>query len=288
MSRKRNRSPVDSSVSDEIRHYDSMNYWDSRYKTILAESNNSIKLNQSKESKTRESLNSLTSSSIDLTREWYFSFSDFQTVLISHHKFSPQQISHRILDIGCGLSNIFNEILQNQWNIELMVGVDYSPSVINYLNSSLNLLSNDSRIVYKLMDFCLPVKNSKNSTNFQMETFDLILDKATSDGLCCTEESAARTPEMYKNVSRLLKPGGFFVIATVSEPESLWFSEYVVDSLIEASSDYRFSVTVHHSDDYYDNEGESPFLYVIQKSIRPIKARNCKETELITIVQKEH
>lgn len=124
---------------------------------------------------------------------------------------------------------------------------------------------------------------------FAPESFSLILDKATSDGMLCSDHTAVLTPLIYANVARLLAPNGLFVIASVNGPESGWFGEYVVSQLIEHGGDCQWQIEVHSPSSYTDGEEGAPNVYVIRKHVnaastgRAVRASTASQREPYTI-----
>jgi SAM-dependent methyltransferase len=123
-----------------------------------------------------------------------------------------------------------------------------------------------------------PLSAADRARFFRPSSFGLILDKATSDGMLCSDATALRTPLIYANVARLLAPGGLFVVASVNEPESGWFGEHVVSTLLAHSeeeegsggSQVRWDIEVHAPARYSDGEQGAPNVYVIRKT--PLRA----------------
>lgn len=113
-----------------------------------------------------------------------------------------------------------------------------------------------------------PLSAADRARMFAPGSYSLILDKATSDGMLCSDATARLTPLIYANVARLLAPGGLFVIASVNEPESGWFGEYVVSQLIEhGGDDTQWQIECHTPEEYKDGEEGAPNVYVIRKAV---------------------
>lgn len=109
---------------------------------------------------------------------------------------------------------------------------------------------------------------------FTPESYCLILDKATSDGMLCSPETALLTPHIYANVARLLAPNGLFVVASVNEPESGWFAEYVLAQLLQHGGDeVQWNIEVHTPENYKDGEEGAPNVYLIRKHVAGVDAR---------------
>jgi hypothetical protein len=90
---------------------------------------------------------------------------------------------------------------------------------------------------------------------------------------------------MYACISKLLSPGGIYIICSVNDINEGWFEDYVLKELIENSSGYRFYITVHIPSIYTDGEKGAPNVYVIRKSL---KANLRDGMEPYIIEMKEH
>uniref|UniRef100_A0A2P2KC72 Uncharacterized protein MANES_07G011700 n=3 Tax=Rhizophora mucronata TaxID=61149 RepID=A0A2P2KC72_RHIMU len=54
---------------------------------------------------------------------------------------------------------------------------------------------------------------------FQDESFDSVIDKGTLDSLMCSNDAPISAAQMLGEVSRLLKPGGIFMLITYGDPK---------------------------------------------------------------------
>ena len=112
-----------------------------------------------------------------------------------------------VLNVGCGNSEfsekMYNDGFKNNYNI------DICPNVINYMKER----NKDKKgLIYKEMD----VRDMKD---FQDKTFDLVIDKSTMDALLCGEESFVNVALMTKEISRILKDGGIYLVISYGRPE---------------------------------------------------------------------
>jgi len=132
-----------------------------------------------------------------------------------------------------------------------------------------------------------PLSRSEQSL-FTPESFSLIIDKATSDGMLCSDETALQTPLMYANVARLLAVNGVFIISSVNGPESGWFGEYVVSQLLEHGGPHCWQIEVHSTQHYKDGEEGAPNVYLIRKYGRDesrTRSSTAQQRERYTIKQ---
>eukprot|EP01027_Heterolobosea_sp_BB2_P013939 GEZU01020062.1.p1 GENE.GEZU01020062.1~~GEZU01020062.1.p1 ORF type:complete len:140 (+),score=36.32 GEZU01020062.1:182-601(+) len=83
-------------------------------------------------------------------------------------------------------------------------------------------------MTYSVMDVC--------SINFPDASFDIVIDKATLDSVLCGESSTRRSAAMLSEISRVLKPGGkYLVISYAKPPNRLQFLE---------KPEYRWTITI--------------------------------------------
>ena len=59
-----------------------------------------------------------------------------------------------------------------------------------------------------------------NCTNleYENETFDLVLDKSTMDAIVCASHAYRKVAMMLREVQRVLKTGGIYILITFGEP----------------------------------------------------------------------
>lgn len=261
-----------------------MKYWDDRYQHHLAKqapaaassgaataappaatpaaaASSSKKISKKRDrspSKGEDSSASLSAAatSDDITAEWYYSYADLQHILLP--AFEGIDRSGSVLDIGCGVSNFFDDLRkplstaqpkstkakkgkQEDATEEIsggagftgdFIGLDYSPTVIAHLRQqtpetaanklhwvcgdACHLLpeaeeqdaaaSQSSRKKGKKSSSASPSSSSSSAPPplspsvralFRPESFALILDKATSDGMLCSDHTARLTPLIY-------------------------------------------------------------------------------------------
>lgn len=81
-----------------------------------------------------------------------------------------------------------------------------------------------------VIDFMVERNKNRNGIVFQKmdvreleygnETFDLIIDKSTLDALLCGDSSFVNVAKMTKEISRVLKTGGIYLIISYGTPEN--------------------------------------------------------------------
>lgn len=192
----------------------------------------------------------------DHTDEWYFSYSDISDVLKSYfkryHRHSP------VLDIGCGLSKIFHE-LSNDNFLGPFVGIDYVPIVIQQCKK----INKNSNFHYLTLDMM-----QKQMPSLPFDSFGLILDKATTDGILNNETHLSVISTMYEHASNILSFNGLFIIITIKTVDDKeWFEDCLIRSLIHGSQNQqaKFTVHFHRCMTYTDGTENGPNIFVIVK-----------------------
>jgi SAM-dependent methyltransferase len=122
----------------------------------------------------------------------------------------------RVLVPGCGDSLLCEEIIAAERGIFEVVGIDFSTSSVNMMNSRSKSLGLDSLLTYRVGDL----------TNLKLESdssFDFIVDKATLDAIA-TVNASSDSPHvdnimkyMYE-MWRVLSLHGRFVLITTMPP----------------------------------------------------------------------
>ena len=113
----------------------------------------------------------------------------------------------RILNVGCGNSEfsekMYDEGFTHNYNI------DICKNVIDFMRER----NKDKKgLHFDVMDVC--------EMAYKNETFDLIIDKSTIDALLCGDHSFMIVAKMLKEISRVLKTGGYYVLISYGKPES--------------------------------------------------------------------
>jgi len=218
------------------RNYDQLKYWNDRYEAQLNGKN--------------------IDDDDDHTDEWYFSYSDISDVLKSYlkqfHRHSP------VLDIGCGLSKIFNE-LSNDHFTGPFIGIDYSPNVINQCNK----IKRKKNYSYLLIDLM-----QKTKPSLPIDSFGLIIDKGTTDGILCNKLHLSTIAKMYEHASNFLSSNGIFMIITIKTVDDTdWFEDCLIPALIRGSktSQTKFTINFHQCMTYTDGTENGPNIFLIIK-----------------------
>ncbi|KAL6839789.1 hypothetical protein ACP4OV_030477 [Aristida adscensionis] len=97
---------------------------------------------------------------------------------------------HRLLLVGCG-NSVFGENMVDD-GYQDIVNIDISP-------------------VHLKMDV-------KNMSDFESESFDAVFDKGTLDSIMCGQNSQENATKMLKEVNRILKVNGVYILITYGDP----------------------------------------------------------------------
>ena len=148
----------------------------------------------------------------------------------------------KILNLGCGNSefseNMYDDGFHNIKNI------DISKNVIK-LMSERN--KDRTEMTYEVMD----VRDIKYESNY----FDLAIDKSTIDALLCGDEAFINVAKMIKEVQRVLKVGGYYMIISYGAPD---------DRLIHLKRKFeKFKIEILKIEkDYVEEEGYDNYHYI--------------------------
>jgi len=117
--------------------------------------------------------------------------------------------SDRILVVGCGSSRLSEDMFHDGFTN--ITNIDISPAVIQGMKQkhSDHPLGNS----YKLLDV-------SQMSEFLPASFDVVIDKATLDSILCGEGSVSNCDKSCNEISRVLKPGGFYLLVSHGDPDS--------------------------------------------------------------------
>ena len=136
--------------------------------------------------------------------DWY---ADYKALKGTLHTYLKEKRSDRILMAGCGTSTLSEALWADGWMS--VTNVDYSEVACNYMRKR-----NASRegMEYLVMDV-------RRMSALDSGTYDCVIDKGCIDALFCTIGSISdQLEEVCAEISRLLKPGGYFLCFTQGTP----------------------------------------------------------------------
>jgi len=111
------------------------------------------------------------------------------------------------LNIGCGNSQMSCDLLKEGFS--KVVSIDFSDVVINQMKSR---YSSEPKLEWEVSD-CTKLK-------FGNAIFDYVFDKGTLDTIICGETSSKTVTTYIREVSRVMKPGGFFILVSYGSPST--------------------------------------------------------------------
>ena len=224
-----------------------------------------------------------------MTSEWYYDWETLTPLL----SITPRMRSSAVLDLGCGLSSLFDELTAAGFTGPF-VGIDSSPSIIDRRRSLLPSPTPSSPSTTFLAHDLFSFSPSCPPTPPLLPChFGLIVDKATSDGMMCDARNGEGIGRMYEMVGWALRAGGTFVVASVQDVEGGWMEDLLVPGLMRGGGEgYAWHVTVHsiESGEYYDGEHEGPNVFVCVKGERERRGRAVKRSagDEVVVVRKFH
>ena len=140
------------------------------------------------------------------TFDWLQDYDSMKEIL---EKYSIDKDS-RILNVGCGNSEIGEKLYEDKY--KHIYNIDICQNVIDYMKER---NKNKDGMHFDVMDV--------RSMAYKNEIFDLIIDKATMDTILCGENSFLNVAKMTKEISRVLKNGGIYLILSIGKPEDRIF-----------------------------------------------------------------
>ena len=143
------------------------------------------------------------SSQEDKDFDWYQDASVLKTLLLPYLK--KGQADFEILIPGCGNSSLGQQLYDEGYvNI---TNIDISSVVIAQMHDK---YIDKSEMEYQKMD----ARNMQIPDN----CFDLIVDKALFDAQLCSIDNISSVNSLLKEMYRVLKPGGVYIIVSHAEP----------------------------------------------------------------------
>ena len=142
-------------------------------------------------------------SSENSTFDWLENYSALRDIISSLN--IPKETG-QILNLGCGNSEFAEDMyIDGYKNIK---NIDISHNVIKTMAER---NKDKEGMIYEVMD----VRDLKYEDN----SFDLAVDKSTIDALLCGEDAFINVAKMIKEVQRVLKVGGYYMIISYGTPE---------------------------------------------------------------------
>lgn len=114
-----------------------------------------------------------------------------------------------VLNLGCGNSLVAEALLDDTKSpaIEKIISIDFIDSVIKAQQERVKNTKYASKLEFRTMDLL-------HMEDFAEGSFDLIIDKGTVDSVLTTGTGAVDFADACKQLSRVLKPGGWLVMVS--------------------------------------------------------------------------
>ncbi|XP_022896597.1 methyltransferase-like protein 13 [Olea europaea var. sylvestris] len=116
-------------------------------------------------------------------------------------------LTSRVLMVGCGNAVISEDMVKD--GFEDIMNIDISSVAIDMMRKKMIFVS------LTHVDMQMDVKDM---SFFPDESFDSVIDKGTLDSLMCGTSAPINAAQMLGEVSRLLKPGGVYMLITYGDP----------------------------------------------------------------------
>ncbi|KAM0064791.1 putative endothelin-converting enzyme 1 [Helianthus debilis subsp. tardiflorus] len=135
--------------------------------------------------------------------DWYQRYDALRPFL---RKYIP--ISSRLLMVGCGNAVISEDMVKDGY--ESIMNVDISCVAIEMMRRKYEHVP---QLEYVQMDV-------RDMGFFLDNSFDGVIDKGTLDALMCGTNGPTSASQMLGEVSRILKPGGVYMLITYGDPKA--------------------------------------------------------------------
>eukprot|EP00941_MAST-03F_sp_MAST-3F-sp1_P005938 g5938.t1 len=134
--------------------------------------------------------------------EWYFDADAFMSIAQQSLEDGTVDDKSKVLEIGCGNSKLAESL-----------AVKYKTTAIDFSAYAIELRKKNLPFTEEQLNY---VCADARKTNFESETFAAVIDKATLDAMDCDEEEKANfnVSETVKEMYRILKPNGYFIVGT--------------------------------------------------------------------------
>jgi len=114
------------------------------------------------------------------------------------------------LIVGCGNSRLsepmFSDGYKDLWSID-------------FVETAIDIMKNRAKRSFKELEDRYLIMDARNMS-FQDSTFDAVVDKGTLDAMMCGKNNLSNCSKLCTEVSRILKPGGIFILITYGKPDS--------------------------------------------------------------------
>merc|ERR1711865_555560 len=133
--------------------------------------------------------------------DWYQRYEGIKNIITRY-----VEPDSRVLMVGCGNSRLSEEMYED--NISNITNIDISETCIVDMKKR-----------------CVAMENMRWHTQgvltlpFNEGAFEAVIDKGTMDSILCGEGSTKNVAVMCKHISRVLKPGGTYIVVSYGQPD---------------------------------------------------------------------
>eukprot|EP01119_Soliformovum_irregulare_P025069 TRINITY_DN916_c0_g1_i1.p1 TRINITY_DN916_c0_g1~~TRINITY_DN916_c0_g1_i1.p1 ORF type:complete len:208 (-),score=39.41 TRINITY_DN916_c0_g1_i1:56-679(-) len=115
----------------------------------------------------------------------------------------------KILIIGCGNSTMGEQMYKAGYTD--ITSIDFAKQAIDIMKDRAQQQNLD-KLVYLEMD--------ARQMTFSASSFDVVIDKGTLDAMMCGKNNILNCEKTCSEISRILKPGGVFMLITYGKPDT--------------------------------------------------------------------
>lgn len=133
--------------------------------------------------------------------DWYQRYSSLRPLI---RKYAP--LSSPVLVVGCGNAVMSEDMVKDGY--EDITNIDISSVAISMMRKKYEDIP---QLKYMQMDV-------RDMSSFPDDSFDSVIDKGTLDSLMCGSNAPLSASQMLGEVSRVLKPGGMYMLITYGDP----------------------------------------------------------------------
>ena len=138
------------------------------------------------------------------TFDWLENYNTLKEIISS---LNISKETGKILNLGCGNSEFSENMYDDGYHH--IKNIDISKNAINLMNAR---IKDRTEMTYEVMD----VRDIKYEDN----QFDLAIDKSTMDALLCGDNAFINVAKMIKEIQRVLKVGGYYMIISYGAPKN--------------------------------------------------------------------